>query len=472
MKNVRRPTRLVLGLMLTIGGLIAGTGGVVIVGGPAGADSCAPTPIAAINATAPGQTFQGVGCYNISGDLIITKSNITISGGVWNIAGGMTVKGSSDTISGATLHVNTNWAAVSPFYNRPLVISGQRNIFEGDTVTVPAGVQIKGTSTTLDGGSYTNPSTTGVVGPGGVGSYKPIILVRDTNSATISNLSITGAGDGTYHSSKVNEAGIKLETSDSDRIINVTTANTFGDGLELVADLPHHVVGVTRLFLDGITVTNAGRHGVTLAEVGTPTAAAGSAGAGQYQSTLNYVNVQSAALWAVNFESDIPTEGSGYVTMNNVTAAVGSAGFAVQELLTGPIAINNLNGGGHLYDNSMGNVSPPPVTLDGGTWALPPNDTLLWKAGLEVLGGVLTVKNMTLNRQPTVGGGVPTGYAAWISLAQNPANPTQTGGVLQLINTTVTDPTGSRTDAYSTCGSIGPVYAGDATYAPCTAPIN
>ena len=114
MKNVRRPTRLVLGLMLTIGGLIAGTGGVVIVGGPAGADSCAPTPIAAINATAPGQTFKGVGCYNISGDLIITKSNITISGGVWNISGGMTVKGSSDTISGATLHVNTNWAAVSP----------------------------------------------------------------------------------------------------------------------------------------------------------------------------------------------------------------------------------------------------------------------------------------------------------------------------------------------------------------------
>jgi hypothetical protein len=473
MKNVRRPTSLALGLLLTISGLTAGAGEAVLAASPAGADACASNPADAVNSTPAGQTFAASGCYNISGDFTITASNITISGGVWNISGGMTVKGNSDTITGATLNINTNWGNVSPFYSSQLLITGQKNSLINDVVTVPNGMLIKGASTTLDGGSYTDPTVSPAVGPRHGASYKPIILVRDTDKASISNLSVTGAGNGVYNKTVVGEAGIKLETSDSDRIINVTTTNTPGDGLELVVDAPKHNVGVTRLFVDGLTVTGAGRHGVTLAEVGTPPGYAGTPYAASYQSTLNYINVVSCGLWAINFQSDIFSQGSGNVTMNNVTIADGNQGISVQELATGPITINNLNGSGHIYDNSLKHLAPqPPITINGGTWALPANDRDLWKAGIETLGGVLVIQNMTLNRQPSANGLVPPDYAAWASLVGDPTNPTQTGGVLKIISSTVVDPSGSYADANSTCGSSDPVYSGNSTYAPCTAPIN
>jgi len=131
-------------------------------------------------------------------------------------------------------------------------------------------------------------------------------------------------------------------------LTGVTAKNTFGDGLELVADLSHRIATpVTGLIVDGYTTVAAGRQGVTIAEV---------SGA-----TLNHVNVVGPADSGFDFESDIPGLGAGNVTITNCT---NDHGFNFVETLTGPITISSCTGFHHVHLSNT--KSPGHVYVVGG----------------------------------------------------------------------------------------------------------
>jgi hypothetical protein len=195
------------------------------------------------------------------------------------------------------------------------------------------------------GGTFYDPSTARPP----VGGLKPIILIQDTSNVTISGVSVLGANaTGDFHDLLVGEAGVKLESARNVTLTGVTAKNTFGDGLELVADLSHRIsTPVSGLTVDGYTTVDAGRQGVTIAEV---------SGA-----TLNHVNVVNPADSGFDFESDIPGLGAGNVTITNCTD---DHGFNFVETLTGPITISGCTGFHHLHLSNT--KSPGHVYVVGG----------------------------------------------------------------------------------------------------------
>ena len=233
------------------------------------------------------------------------------------------------------------------------------------------------------GGTFYDPSTARPA----VGGLKPIILIQDTSQVTISGVSVLGANaTGNFHAPLVGEAGIKVESSSNVTLTGVTAKNTFGDGLELVADLSHRInTPVTGLRVEGYTTVDAGRQGVTIAEV---------SGA-----TLNHVNVVNPADAGFDFESDVPGLGAGNVIIANCT---NDHGFNFVETLTGPITISACTGFKHLH---MSNTkSPGHVSVVGGVM------TCRW-SGIEPCirqtGGWLTFTGVTIQR--LTGGGQTTG---------------------------------------------------------------
>jgi len=195
------------------------------------------------------------------------------------------------------------------------------------------------------GGTFYDPSTARPA----VGGLKPIILIQDTSNVTVSNVSVLGANaTGTFHDLLVGEAGVKLESSTNVTLTGVTAKNTYGDGLELVADLSHRIsTPVSGLTVDGYTTVDAGRQGVTIAEV---------SGA-----TLNHVNVVNPADSGFDFESDLPGLGAGNVTITNCT---NDHGFNFVETLTGPITISACTGFHHVRLSNT--KSPGHVSVVGG----------------------------------------------------------------------------------------------------------
>jgi len=224
------------------------------------------------------------------------------------------------------------------------------------------------------GGTFYDPSTARPV----VGGLKPIILLQDVSHVTISGVSVLGANtSGDFIPPLVGEAGIKLESTSAVTITGVTAKNTFGDGLELVADLSHRIsTPVTGLMVDGYTTVNAGRQGVTIAEV---------SGA-----VLNHVNVVSPAASGFDFESDWPGLGAGNVTISHCTD---NHGFNFVETLTGPITISDCTGFRHL--NISNTKSPGHVYLVGGVMTC---KRVAIEPCITQAGGWLTFTGVTIQR--------------------------------------------------------------------------
>lgn len=228
------------------------------------------------------------------------------------------------------------------------------------------------------------------------GHVRPIIRISDTSDVALSDLTLVGANTaGAFHADMVGEAGIDILSSDRVAISDVLTWDTFGDGLTLGFQPGH---GPSRdLTVNGLSIGNAGREGVTMGYV--------------EGASLTGVDVLSSAHSAWDFESDLPFVGSGDVV---VTDAVGGGGVRMIEWLSGPVTFNtpDLTGGVSLIDEAA--QSGQSVSFNGG--ALLVRDTFhgIPPAGIWVKGpGNLQFTDATIGRRPSAQ--TPTG-PAWLAL--------------------------------------------------------
>ncbi len=276
---------------------------------------------------------------------------------------------------------------------------------------VPVGILVEH-PITIVGGTFYDPTTERQ--PGSVHDpLKPIILIKDTADVTVRDVSVLGANTaGVYHAQLVGEAGVKVESSLDVTLAGITARNTFGDGLELVADLTNHIrTPVTGLTVDGYTTDNAGRQGVTLAEVAS--------------SVLDGVNVVSPADSGFDFESDLPGLGSGDVTISNCTD---DHGFNLIEYFTGPITVNDCTGFHHV---SLGSPnSEAPIRFSGGTLTCKRHDP---QPCIRQNGGSLTFTGVAIDRMPgTIG-------------IKEPVWDVEGGGSLSFVDSPIQSPMGTAT---------------------------
>jgi hypothetical protein len=180
------------------------------------------------------------------------------------------------------------------------------------------------------------------------GSVQPIIRVKDTSAVRLSSLALVGTNtSGTYHAKMVGEAGIDILSSDQVTITNVTTTDTFGDGLTL--GFQPHFSPSWNLMVNGLTVIHAGRQGITMAYVNV--------------ASMSNVNLISSAEAGWDFESDVPGAGSGNVFIYSATGK----GVRIIESLSGPVAfVDSLISGNVTLINDAA-ASGQSVTFDGGT---------------------------------------------------------------------------------------------------------
>jgi len=226
------------------------------------------------------------------------------------------------------------------------------SVFQSSTTAcylVPDGILLT-KPITIIGGTFYDPLVERLTNVRPYGALHPIILIKNTSKVTLSGLSVLGANtNGGYHADLVGEAGVKIMSSSDLTLTGITAKNTFGDGLELVANFTDHInTPVTRLSVDGYTTINAGRQGITVAEL--------------TNSTLNNVTVISPGSTGFDFESDLPGQGSGNVTISN---CVNDHGFNLTEFFTGPITIANCTGFHHVTLRTSANSAP--ITFVGGT---------------------------------------------------------------------------------------------------------
>jgi hypothetical protein len=268
---------------------------------------------------------------------------------------------------------------------------------------------------TIVGGTYRDQSTTRPTT--GYQVLHPVIRILDTSDVTLSHLSISGADTtGAYRQDLSTEAGVKVVSSAHVTLDDITVSDTFGDGLELVADLTHHITTPdTGLVVDGYTTDNAGRQGITFAEV---------SGA-----TLTNVHVISPWFDGFDFESDIPGMGSGHVQISDCTY---DHSANLVEYLTGPITISDCAGSSAVALGSE--HSDQPVRFVGGSVQCGGRDP---QACITQRGGSLEFSHVTFTRrQPNV----RMTELAWS---------VEDGGHLTLAGSPVPGPTG-RTDPLST----------------------
>jgi hypothetical protein len=244
----------------------------------------------------------------------------------------------------------------------------------------------------------------------GAPSLHPIVLIKETSDVTIAGVDLVGADlTGTYHAALVGQSGIDVRSSSNVTITDVSTLDTFGDGLTLFLAAGH---GKDRnITVDGLTVTRAGRQGVTPAFV---------SGA-----TFSHVDIVSTADSAWDFESDLPTMGTGNITISDSTW---KGRVNLIEPLTGPLTFINDHGSGSLLFDDATNQ---PIAVTDSTLLLPADDWGTPAAGIVLHGGSLTFSHDTLGRVPSKK--PPTG-PAW--------HVTGTGH-LTFVDTSVAAPLGS-----------------------------
>jgi len=244
--------------------------------------------------------------------------------------------------------------------------------------SVPYGIVLRH-PVTIDGGTFVDSTTIPGPPPGqpAGGGLQAIFKVQDTHQVTIQNVDIVGSNTaGGYHPELVNQAGIDVLSSDHVTIANVTTLNTYGDGLEFWSTI--RKVPATNVTVSNVRITNAGRQGITTAFLS--------------NATFTNVNVVSQANRGIDAESDLPGIGMGNIIFNNVTAG----GVSLVNYLSGPVTFNDSNIRGGII---LGNGSPFPITFNRGTLTLRPSYHGYPSAGIYMpLGGNLTFNRTTITR--------------------------------------------------------------------------
>ena len=286
------------------------------------------------------------------------------------------------------------------------------SVFRSSTTAcylVPLGIVLTHPITIVGGTFYdtTDTRTAGTL----YNSLKPIILIKGTSRVSLSGVTAMGTNiGGDFAHRLVGQAGIKIMSSNNVTLTDVTAKNTYGDGLELVANFGNPVhTPVTGLSVEGFTTINAGRQGVTLAEVSS--------------SVLNHVNVINPADAGFDFESDLAGVGSDNVTISNCTD---TAGFRLNEFFSGPINITGCTGFHHV--SLISPTSNAPITFTGGT--------LLCKRAIiqpciDQNGGSLTFVGVTIDRMPGVDKITELTWSVYNS------------GALSFIRSPITTPTGT-----------------------------
>jgi hypothetical protein len=191
---------------------------------------------------------------------------------------------------------------------------------EGITITHPL---------VITGGTFKDLTDSGT---GKHLNYHPIIEVREGDNVTLENLTVEGEHTNKgFAGGKVGEAGIKVFSSTDVTITNVLAEDTFGDGLELVADFGRKwsLGGPVKtpdsdITVNGFTSYLSGRTGITPAEV--------------VDSTFTDIYLYANATRSIDFESDVPLQGAGNDSFNNVVA---SHGINMIEHLSGPITFDH-----------------------------------------------------------------------------------------------------------------------------------
>ncbi|HXW38307.1 MAG TPA: hypothetical protein VEJ44_01325 [Acidimicrobiales bacterium] len=286
-------------------------------------------------------------------------------------------------------------------------------VFHGSGCYVTEGIVVR-KPVTIDGGTYDDPVNLSDNGD----TIYPIIRVKNTRDVTIENAVLNGENfAGGYHRQLVNEAGLDILSSDHVQIIDVATNNTFGDGMTLFSQFGVDTNPVTNLYVDGLTVTGAGRQGITMGFV--------------WNSTLDNVHLVSSADAGWDFESDLPDVGSGNVTVND---AVNGVGVRFVEALQGPITFNDCQCTSYIHVINDAAASGQLVTFNGGSDEIPrrtvKGDEI---AGIVVAGpGRLVMNHVDVTRRP--GPFAP----------QGPAMSVTGGGTLTLVDTPLPPPVGKH----------------------------
>jgi hypothetical protein len=251
---------------------------------------------------------------------------------------------------------------------------------------------------TINGGTYNNHANAESKDPASDKAVvRPFFLIMRTSNVTISNVVLNGLNaDGGYHGLPwVNEEGVKILSSAHVTLNNVTTNNTYGDGLMLGFE-PGHPPTST-LTVNGYTINNAGRQGVTLAYA--------------TQSTLNDVSINSAADAAWDFESDLTGIGAGNITINRPGGRKG--GVLMQGTLAGPITFNDSALTGDIQLVRAAAQSGEPVTFNRGTVVMRNRFTGTPPAGIWVSGpGRLTFNGVHFPRRSAYGPPISGAWAA------------------------------------------------------------
>ncbi len=214
---------------------------------------------------------------------------------------------------------------------------------------------------------------------------RPIIGIFNTSHVTVKNVSLTGANTaGTYHSALVGGAAIDVRSSSEVTLKNVTTDDTFGDGLTLF-DNPRHGQD-DDVVVNHYKVTNAGRCGfspVTVTDL-----------------SVNHLRIVSSATPAIDFESDLRGVGmSGFVNIANSTWN-GPVYAQEYDAIGGYIDFDNdtAQGGFHI---SMGNpTTRPNVQFDGGSIMLRAQTHDVVKSPFTIIGDRVVVDGTHITRAP------------------------------------------------------------------------
>lgn len=252
------------------------------------------------------------------------------------------------------------------------------------SITPPSG-------TTVNGGTYTDPATTGTV-------LFPIFSVRRVSDVTIENVTVQGEHVKGLAPKLVGEAGIKVWSSDNVTLANDTAVNTFGDGLELVADVDKKDdTPVTNLVVSNFTATSPGRCGITLAEVS--------------MATFTTTSISAPATYGLCFEPNEKNAGSGNVSFDGLQMA--GRGIAFYEPLSGPVSFSNAHVSGKLILAKLGGL----VSFDNGS---------SFTCERRAPGACVTVESGTLTLAPDT----TFGYVAGNSKADQPFTLAEGTGVI------------------------------------------
>jgi len=183
---------------------------------------------------------------------------------------------------------------------------------EGLSLQFPVGI-------TIDGGTFENSSTSPPPAKGhGTPKGSPVFNVLSGSDVTFENLAIEGANPGGYDAHMAFAGGIELQGTSGATIDNVTITAPFGDGITLAplrggAD---HNSGkikspVTNVTISNVTISGAGRMGVTFGSVN---------GAQATNLALSDIGLDT-----FDVEADQGNEGAENVTIDGCTSSSASS---------------------------------------------------------------------------------------------------------------------------------------------------